>query len=158
MKWVNKGMLHSYFPASDIFAFLWRSGALINDSSSSPLPLFEEAPTCQSCSKGCHVPIVTDEITLAHNTSLYLLICLFKCSVFYCQGLFYWENVFMLFQMYIFESLLVLHPVPGCRIVNDKPRVRKCFGLIPYWKVDIISNMVLETEVSFKGSSLPHYF
>lgn len=158
MKWVNKGMLNSYFPASDIFAFLWRSGALMNDSSSSPLLLFQEAPTCQSCSKGCHVPIVIDEITLAHNTSLYLLICLFKCSVCYCQGLFYSENYFMPFQMYIFESLFILHPVPGCRRADDKPRVRKIFGLMPYSKVDILSNLVLETEMSFKCSSLPHYF
>lgn len=79
----------------------------MNDSSSSPLLLFQEAPMCQRRSKGCRVPIVIDGITLARNTSLYLLICLFKCSVCYCQGLFYSEYYFMPFQMYIFESLSV---------------------------------------------------
>lgn len=158
MKWVNKGMLNSYFPASDIFAFLWRSETLMNDSSSSPLLLFQEAPTCQRCSTGCHVPIVIDEITLAHNTSLYLLICLFKCSLCLLSGIILLRILLYAFPNVYFwvalGSLLVLHPVPGCRRVDDKPRVRKMFGLIPHPRVNILSNMV----VSFKYSSLPHYF
>lgn len=68
MKWVNKGMLNSYFPASDIFTFLRRSEVLMNDSLSFGLPCLQEAPMYQHCFKGCHVAIVIDEITLARHT------------------------------------------------------------------------------------------
>jgi len=93
-------MLNSYFAASNIFTFLLRSEALMNDSSAFRLPCLQEAPMYQCCYKGCQVAIVIDEITLAHHTPLYLLIYLFKCSVCYCQGLFYSEYYIMPFQMH----------------------------------------------------------
>lgn len=119
MKWVNKGMLNSYFPASDIFTFLQRSEALMNDSPSFCLPGVQEAPVYRRCFKGCHVAIVIDEIALARHTSLYLLIYLFKCSVCYCQGLFYSEYYFMPFWIRFLSVVGGRSPVTAKRITEE---------------------------------------
>lgn len=103
MKWVNKGILNSYFPALDIFTFLPRSEALMNNSPSFHWPSLQEAPRYQCDFQGCYVAIGIDEITLARHTSLDLLVCLFKCFVCYWQGIFYLEYYFTPFSMHFFK-------------------------------------------------------
>lgn len=100
MKWVNKGMLNSYFPASDIFAFLWRSEALMNDSSSSPLHCSKRLPRASAVPKGAtfqlwlmklHWPIIPHFIcssvslnalyvTVRDRFTQNITLCLCKCA------------------------------------------------------------------------------